>query len=125
MISNKNFIKMRKELGLTQNEMAKKIGISRRTIVRWEDIGVTQHKVSNDKLYNALGKTFPEFFKDYIEKSQRLNIIKTLIDIKITAVSAKYNIKEETLKEALSLFFNTLSLEGLDARDVEKVLKND
>lgn len=114
---------MRKELGLTQNEMAKKIGISRKTIIRWETIGVTQHKVSNAKLRDALGKIFPEFFKDYPEENRRLNIIKTLIDIKITAVSDKYNIREETLKEALSLFFNTLSLEGLDARDVEKALK--
>jgi DNA-binding transcriptional regulator YiaG len=44
-MSKEEILAVRKGLRLTQDQFAVRVGVSRRTVVRWEDGGVAPHKV--------------------------------------------------------------------------------
>lgn len=56
MIKLKNLRKLREKIGLTQTELAAKIGVTARTIDRWEDRKNIPHPERMKKLNRILGQ---------------------------------------------------------------------
>ena len=77
MTFNTNLARLRKEKGLSQEQLALEIGVSRQSISKWER-GSSQPELSNiDKICEVL-ETTPNELMGYTDRSVRKETIKTL-----------------------------------------------
>lgn len=85
MAFNTNLARLRKEKGLSQEQLALEIGVSRQSISKWER-GSSQPELSNiDKICEVL-ETTPNELMGYIDERVHKKTIKTLPRNKIMAI---------------------------------------
>lgn len=68
VLKNENLIKARKELGLTQSDLAKKAGCKKTAVSNWENGYATPPMERAFKVAEILGKDVSYLFKQYKDK---------------------------------------------------------
>lgn len=100
---SENLRKLRKEAGFTQSKFAERLGISRQTVVQWEDpkgkrpdfvnlLGiVTVLNCSWNKLMDGEVQTFKEQVPDWSKQKSLVACIRSMRE-KLISVSEKFDI---------------------------------
>lgn len=120
-MKNLNIKEIRKELNLTQSEFAKKLGVSRQTVVNYEN-GLTIPESKKDLLYNILQN-------EGIAKEPDLQYNNSSgYDIKINQlqeeIAARKNIiKDSTDQELIQHQTKMIELIKLQIHEIEKAQK--